>query len=97
MDLRQTPPTRREVQMVATTIPQRAQELMHLGVDVIVCGALSDILYSLLKGKGLHLICGIAGDLDAVVAAYQDGTLGRACFRMPGTGQNPALREQNEP
>lgn len=96
MDMHQTPSARREVQVRAERIPERAQELMKLGVGLIICGALSDIFYSLLKEKGLHLICGIAGDLDSVVAAYQEGTLGQACFRMPGTGQGDGSREQNE-
>jgi predicted Fe-Mo cluster-binding NifX family protein len=92
MDLHQAPPVGREVQVGATTIAERAQELLHLGIGVIICGALSDQLFIYLQGEGLHLICGIAGDVDAVVAAYQDGTLARACFRMPGSG----LREQSE-
>jgi predicted Fe-Mo cluster-binding NifX family protein len=84
MDMQEDPPLGHEVPFKATGLSDRVQELMNLGVSAIVCGALSEIFYSLLRGKGFHLICGIAGDLDAVVAAYQEGSLARACFRMPG-------------
>ena len=96
MDLNKIPPTGREVQVGATTMSGRAQELMHLGVSVIVCGALSDPFFRLLKERGIRMICGIAGDVDVVVAAFLEGTLARPCFLMPGADQVVAPREQNE-
>lgn len=96
MDLNKIPPAMREVQVGATTISGRTQELLHLGVSVIICGALSDPYFSLLKGKGIWMICGIAGDVEVVVAAFLDGTLARPCFLMPGADQGFAPREQNE-
>jgi predicted Fe-Mo cluster-binding NifX family protein len=69
------------------TIPERVQEFMAQGICVIICGALSDLFFSYLTEKGIHMICGIAGDIDEVIAAYKKGTLWQSCFRMPGAGQ----------
>ncbi len=96
MDLEATPSSGRMVQVSIRTLPERVQEFLHLGISEIVCGALSNLLDKLLRAEGIHLICGIAGDIDAVVVAWQAGTLGQACFRMPGAGLADP-REQSEP
>lgn len=74
----------------------RTQELLNLGVSVIVCGALSDSFFRLLKEEGIRMICGIAGDVEVVVSAFLEGTLARPCFLMPGSDQGLAPGEQNE-
>ena len=75
----------KSIVMVTTrTIPERVQELVNLGICLIICGAVSDRFFRCITDEGIHLICGIAGDIDAVIAAYKNGTLERDCFRMPG-------------
>jgi hypothetical protein len=87
----------RQVPMNAQSFPERVQELTRLGIAVIICGALSDHFCSFLEEKKIQLICGIAGDIDEVIAAYREGTLARACFRMPGAAAIPPSREPSVP
>ncbi len=82
----------RKPEIVYLTIPvkgnsifKRAEEIKKLGVGVIICGAVSDAFYNLLKERYIDMICGISGDIDEVIDAYCNGTLSQARFRMPGT------------
>lgn len=66
------------------TLHERARRLVELGVDVLVCGAISAPLEALLtrgKIRVMPLVCGEIGD---VVRAFCDGTLSMERFIMPG-------------
>jgi predicted Fe-Mo cluster-binding NifX family protein len=45
----------------------------------------SDTFFNLLHEAGIKLVCNIAGDMDDVIDAYRNGTLGDTRFRMPGS------------
>lgn len=67
------------------SIFERADEIKKLGVLVVICGAVSDALYNLLKESNIDLVCGITGDIEDVIDAYRNRTLTQARFRMPGS------------
>ncbi|RPJ06051.1 MAG: hypothetical protein EHM37_20550 [Deltaproteobacteria bacterium] len=67
------------------SIFERADEIKKLGVLVVICGAVSDALYNLLKESNIDLVCGITGDIEEVIDAYRNRTLTQARFRMPGS------------
>ena len=64
---------------------QRMQALTGAGVTTLVCGAISEGLLGLLEKNGVHVIWGIAGAVDKVLAAYQSGQLNAATYAMPGS------------
>jgi predicted Fe-Mo cluster-binding NifX family protein len=74
----------RTVPVDCSCLRDRVQSLLNLGVEVIICGAVSAYLGSLLERNQIGLVCGIAGDAEEVVRAYRQGRLHLACFRMPG-------------
>jgi predicted Fe-Mo cluster-binding NifX family protein len=63
---------------------ERARRLSELGVEVLVCGAISWPLEALLTANGIRVIPLICGDVVAVVRAFRDGTLKDERFAMPG-------------
>jgi hypothetical protein len=67
------------------SIFERVREVQRLGISVIICGAVSDSFYNLLREAGIDSICGITGDIDEVIEAYRNGTLAHPQFRMPGS------------
>ena len=75
---------RRTIPVKGKSIFERADEIKKLGVGVIICGAVSDAFYNLLKESNIDLVCGITGDIKEVIEAYRNGTLAQARFRMPG-------------
>jgi predicted Fe-Mo cluster-binding NifX family protein len=62
----------------------RAQELKDLGVDAVICGAISRPYEAALSTKGIKVIGSICGPLEEVLWAYLDGTLEDRRFLMPG-------------
>lgn len=62
----------------------RVSLLPELGVDVLLCGAVSQELEERLLAAGVELVMEIRGEVDTVVRAYLDGGLARPWFSMPG-------------
>ena len=76
---------RRTVPVKGNSIYERAGEIKKLGVGVIICGAVSDAFFNLLKEMGIDLVCGITGNVEEVIEAYAKGALVQGRFRMPGS------------
>ena len=68
--------------------PRRAARLSELGVHVLICGALSHPLRSMLVSYGIHVVPFVSGEVEQVLSVYLSGGLedpGFASrFRMPG-------------
>jgi predicted Fe-Mo cluster-binding NifX family protein len=77
---------REEVTLQTTDPFLRAQELRSLGMDVVVCGAISRPYETALSTKGIKVIGSICGPLEEVLWAFLNGTLEDAKFLMPGFG-----------
>jgi len=60
------------------------RSLGELGIQVLVCGAISQGLQLALEQVGIRVVPRICGGLDSVIAAYRLGTLGQPEFAMPG-------------
>lgn len=77
-------PEPRRLPLVCNGLADRVEALQALGIQVVICGALSQQLASLLAEKKIRVICGIAGNVPAVVRAYQQNRLHLPCFHLPG-------------
>ena len=74
---------------------QRAREVSGLGVDVLVCGALSHVLETALMRAGIQVAGFICGDVEGVVDSFMDKRLTDDRFMMPGCcGNRRRLRIQ---
>ncbi len=62
----------------------RARRLADLGVNVLVCGAISWPLETLLTASGIRVVPLICGNVEEVVRAFREGTLENERFAMPG-------------
>jgi len=72
-------------QMLPPDLPlQKMLRLNELGIQVIVCGAISRPLNALIVANGIRVIPFVAGDLHAVIQAWQKGRLRGNAFAMPG-------------
>lgn len=71
--------------MKGLSIYERAFEIQKLGIRLVICGAVSEFFYNLLREAGIDLCCGISGDIDDVIQAYRKGKLDQPRFRMPGS------------
>lgn len=66
----------------------RARRLAELGVNVLVCGAISWPLEALLAASGIRVVALVRGDVEEVVEAFRKGALKDERFVMPGCCRN---------
>ena len=59
-------------------------KLTELGVDTLVCGAISRSLQGMIAAYGIRTVPFVAGDLRRIVEAWLAGELEKRSFAMPG-------------
>jgi predicted Fe-Mo cluster-binding NifX family protein len=75
---------RSEVTLIPESIPKKAGRLKSLGVDVLICGAISRPLMYMLTGSGIEVLSYVTGRVDELLQAYITGQLGQPQFILPG-------------
>ncbi len=75
---------------------RRCCRIQGLGVDTLICGALSRPLLRRLMASGIRIIAGISGNLEDVLAAYFGGDLDSREFLMPGFKRQRSSRRPKE-
>ncbi len=68
-------------------IPQRARHLADLGVNVLICGGISQPLLTLIAAQGITVIPWITGPAEQILEAYRNNRLSHPKFMMPGYGR----------
>lgn len=63
---------------------QRALRLVDLGVEILVCGAISRPLQETLMSYGIKVFPFLTGTLEEVIQAWISGGLDNESFMMPG-------------
>jgi len=76
--------SRREEPLNETHIAGRAMHITRLGVDVLICGAISRPLEMMLASEGMQVIPHTCGLVEEVIRAYASGQLTEQAYLMPG-------------
>ena len=76
--------SRFEITMDEEILSRRCLRIQRIGVDILICGAVSKPFLRLLRGYGITIIPEIAGKADDVLKAYFQGRLLNSDFLMPG-------------
>jgi predicted Fe-Mo cluster-binding NifX family protein len=72
-------------EILADTVPvQKVACLVELGVDILVCGAVSRPLQEMISSNDIRVIPFVAGDLREVIGAWLAGKREIGLFAMPG-------------
>lgn len=61
-----------------------ARHLTDMGIDLLICGAISHPLYSLVAAQGIKVIPWITGQTEEILKAYHSNRLGTRQYMMPG-------------
>ncbi len=77
---------RHRQQLSADDSVRKAAEISGLGIDILLCGAISRRMESALTVAGVHAIPRLCGDVEHVLAAFFDDRLADDEFQMPGCG-----------
>ena len=75
---------RSEVPFEAKSLPEKVRKLKGLGVNVLVCGAISQTLANMVEVSGIQVLPYVTGSIDDVLQAYLTGQLVKPEFSMPG-------------
>ena len=75
---------REEVSIEETQLLPRAQRVTQLGVNVLICGAISMPLEAMLVSAGVQVIPHTCGTVEEVLQAFASGRLTDETFLMPG-------------
>jgi predicted Fe-Mo cluster-binding NifX family protein len=62
----------------------RARRIIGLGIDVLICGAVSRPLARLIQDSGIQVIPLVSGSVDDVLAAFLADRLDESSFLLPG-------------
>lgn len=76
--------SRFEIYMDEEDLTKRVLRIRGIGVDILICGAVSRPFLRMLRANGIKIIPEIAGQADDVLGAYFQGTLLHSSFLMPG-------------
>ena len=76
--------SRFETYLDVQDLPGRCFRIQGLGVDILICSAISRPFLRRLMASGIKIIPGISGHPEDVLEAYLKGTLSNSKFLMPG-------------
>ena len=65
-------------------LARKCQHIRTLGLDLLICGAVSHPFLHMLLASGLEVIQQISGRAEEVLEAYLKGNIYNAKFLMPG-------------
>lgn len=66
------------------SLGERAAAMSRQGVEKIICAGVSDLMIAYIVSRGMRIISGLSGEVEQIIAAYQQNRLDQDCFRMPG-------------
>ncbi|HUU83967.1 MAG TPA: NifB/NifX family molybdenum-iron cluster-binding protein [Phycisphaerae bacterium] len=75
---------REEADIDETDLARRVERVAELGVEVLICGAISIPLETMLLSAGVRVIPHTCGSAEEVLRAFASGRFTDAAFLMPG-------------
>ena len=75
---------RHKVPLTADGLMSRVQQVTALGVDVLICGAISWPLELALSKAGIEVVAQTCGEVEHVLSSFIDGRFSQEAFLMPG-------------
>ncbi len=72
--------------------PARIAKLKQLGMDTLICGAISRPLASWASVCGIRLFPYVTGVVNDVIGAFKNGQLGSERFVLPGRWQGAGVQ-----
>ncbi|MBN1365001.1 MAG: NifB/NifX family molybdenum-iron cluster-binding protein [Syntrophaceae bacterium] len=76
--------TKKPVKFVWTDPVECTAQLKCMGVETLICGAISFPMQALIMSQGIKVHSFVRGEVDTVINAYQNNRLAQAIFSLPG-------------
>ena len=75
---------RSEIDLPDLQVAPRVRHMAMLGVEVLICGAISRPLEAWLSSAGIRVVPHTCGPIDGVLQAFLNGQLNDQAYLMPG-------------
>jgi len=85
--------SRFEIYLDERDLTKRCLRITGLGVDTLICGAVTRHFSDMLRALGVDLITGISGQPDDVLHACFEGRLAHSKYLMPGSSPEGVEKE----
>ncbi|RKX25095.1 MAG: dinitrogenase iron-molybdenum cofactor biosynthesis protein [Candidatus Zixiibacteriota bacterium] len=79
--------SRRTVDIPQAGIFHRVNFISGLGIDILICGAISQQFEKMLVASGIRVNPWFRGNVNEIITAYNNGILQNDNFIMPGCGR----------
>jgi predicted Fe-Mo cluster-binding NifX family protein len=76
--------SRGEHAIQSNSFARRAAHINELGIEILLCGAISRPLAMMIAAQGIEVVPFISGEVDEVLGAYLQGRLAEPKYFMPG-------------
>jgi predicted Fe-Mo cluster-binding NifX family protein len=73
-----------EVSVEVESMCEKVNALLDLGIDVLLCGAVSRVLYELIVVRGINVVSELRGPVEEVLDAFIHGRSLYPGFTLPG-------------
>ncbi|MFO7737828.1 MAG: NifB/NifX family molybdenum-iron cluster-binding protein [Desulfatiglandaceae bacterium] len=70
-------------------LTRRCMRIQSLGIETLICGAISGHFHRMLRADDVEVIPWISGAAEDVLKAYLDGNIFDSKFLMPGCHRQP--------
>jgi len=75
---------------------ERAKALPGMGIDLLICGMITQTQRAALDSAGIRIIPHICGPVEDVISAFLDGRIESGALLMPGCGQRRRSRRHRK-
>jgi predicted Fe-Mo cluster-binding NifX family protein len=79
------------VSFAGVTMMEKVARLRELGIQVLLCGALSRSMERMITASGIKIISFLRGNVNDVLNAYFEGRLFGPVFMLPGCPRRPGF------
>ncbi len=76
--------SRVEHEFVEPFSPVRVRRLREIGIELLICGAVSNPVACLIEAAGIGIVPWVSGNVDEVLGAFAREQLTDSRYRMPG-------------
>jgi len=81
------------VPMVPRVSSHLAGWLKDLGIDVLICGAISQLPAAIVEAEGIQLLSFVGGNVEDVLRSYMNGIQITSIYALPGCGCRQRLQK----
>jgi predicted Fe-Mo cluster-binding NifX family protein len=87
--------SRFEIYLDERDLTRRCFRIRGLGIDTVICGAVTRHFSDMLRSSGVSIVPGLSGHTDDILQACLEGNLDHAKFLMPGWNREEFRGQMN--